>query len=291
MALRPVDKLIAGYLAVLTIVILVRDPLGNPANAWMLVLHALVGGLLILFSRLRPDDAIGRVIHDLYPLVLLLPLYAEIGLLNDQLDAGTVLANDAVVQRWEEMIFHSQISFTWLRQYPSVFWSAVLHVAYFAYYPIVLLGPVLLVIRGRRRDARAVIFTVMVAFVVCYLAFVFYPVAGPYYAFDRPTGPVREVWSARVVYGLLAGGSSFGAAFPSSHVAATVAAVLALWRVWRPLAAWFAVPCLLLIVGTVYCQMHYGVDAGTGIAVGMVAVVVGVRGQGPGIRTATRPDP
>ena len=58
----------------------------------------------------------------------------------------------------------------------------------------------------------------IIAFVICYVVFVSYPVGGPYYAFPRPQGPVEEVWSARLVYWVLSGGSSFGAAFPLSPV-------------------------------------------------------------------------
>ena len=117
----------------------------------------------------------------------------------------------------------------------------------------------------------------MLAFVFCYAWFVLYPVAGPYYAFDAPVGPAREVWSARWVYAVLAGGSSFGTAFPSSHVAATIAATTALWWTWRALARWFTVPALLLTVATVYCQMHYAVDALAGVAVGATAGWASVR--------------
>jgi membrane-associated phospholipid phosphatase len=104
-------------------------------------------------------------------------------------------------------------------------------------------------------------------------------VAGPNYAFDHPTGPVRDVWSARLVYNVLAGGSSFGAAFPSSHVAATLAATVALWRTWKPLAAAFTLPMILLVIATVYCQMHYAIDASVGLLVGGIAVVAAAKWQ------------
>lgn len=118
----------------------------------------------------------------------------------------------------------------------------------------------------------------MLAFVVCYVVFVLFPVAGPNYAFEHPTGAVREVWSARLVYSLLSNGSAFGTAFPSSHVAATVAATVALLYVWRSMALVVLMPTLLLIVSTVYCQMHYVMDAGIGLVLGVVAGVVVVRG-------------
>ncbi len=277
MALNPVDRVLAGYLGFVTLIILVRGPFSSVANAWMLGMHVLFAAMLYLYTRLGSADRIGRAVHVLYPIAMLLPFYAQIGLLNSPLAADAVFANDAVIQGWEDAVFGSQISYTWIRNKPSVFWSGLLHIGYVSYYPIVTLGPILLVLLGRHRDASAVLLSTMVAFVVCYVVFVLYPVAGPNYAFEHPTGPVREVWSAKLVYEMLAAGSSFGAAFPSSHVAASTAATLMLWFVWRPLAAIFALPLILLIIGTVYCQMHYGIDAGTGLIVGVLATVVAAK--------------
>jgi membrane-associated phospholipid phosphatase len=154
-----------------------------------------------------------------------------------------------------------------------VFWSGALHLAYLSYYVIIVIGPVVLLAQKRTGAARMVLFSTMLAFVFCYMWFILFPVAGPNWVFDHPTGPVREVWSARLVYSLLDTGSSYGAAFPSSHVAATLAATLTLLKVRKPLGLAVLGPCLLLIVATVYCQMHYGVDAGSGVVVGIAAVV------------------
>ena len=66
----------------------------------------------------------------------------------------------------------------------------------------------------------------MTTFVLCYLIFIFFPVAGPYYMFPRPAAWFLDNPAARLVYDTLAEGSSYGAAFPSSHVAASLAATL-----------------------------------------------------------------
>jgi membrane-associated phospholipid phosphatase len=120
------------------------------------------------------------------------------------------------------------------------------------------------------------VLVVTVTFVACYLAFIFFPVAGPYYMFPRPSPWFVDNAAARLVYDTLAQGSSYGAAFPSSHVAAAVAAALAAASGSRRLGLVLLVPTILLAVGVVYCQMHYGVDALAGLAVGIVvALAVG----------------
>ena len=274
LALRSVDRLLLAYIAFVTVVILFRGSIVASGTVWLLAMHGLFAALLVLCAGPGRERPFARLVHDFYPLIMLLPFYGEFGVLNAQVGWDRVLANDRVVQAWEASLFGSQVSYQWIRRSPSVFWSGLLHLAYFAYYVVVVLAPILLGLRGQREGARRVMYTTMVAFVICYVAFVLFPVAGPNYTFPHPTGPVREVWSARLVYGTLAQGSSFGAAFPSSHVAATVAATLAALGQWRPLGWTCAVLSALLAVGTVYCQMHYAVDATAGVAVGVLAWVI-----------------
>ena len=87
--------------------------------------------------------------------------------------------------------------------------------------------------------------------------------------FPRPSGSFVDNPMARLVYAMLAGGSSYGAAFPSSHVAASVAATIAGWSASRRLGVVLLVLTALLTVAVVYCQMHYAVDALAGLGVGL----------------------
>lgn len=263
MPLQPVDFLLAGYLAVVSVVAVIRAP-GLPGCWWLLGAHALFGVLLYLLTRpgLGP---LGRAIRELYPLLLLAALYGELDVLNGP---GGAEVYDAVVQRWELAIFGAQLSTEWWRAMPSRFWSAVLHAAYLSYYLIVIAPAFYFVWRRDVGALRHFILVLMTTFVLCYLVFIFFPVAGPYYVFPRPDPWFTDNLFARAVYDTLATGSSYGAAFPSSHVAAAVAATLSSGRGSRTLGWVLAVPTILLSVAVVYCQMHYGVDAVAGLLVG-----------------------
>jgi membrane-associated phospholipid phosphatase len=263
MPLQPVDFLLAGYLAVVSVVAVIRAP-GLPGCWWLLGAHALFGVLLYLLTRpgLGP---LGRAIRELYPLLLLAALYGELDVLNGP---GGAEVYDAVVQRWELAIFGAQLSTEWWRAMPSRFWSAVLHAAYLSYYLIVIAPAFYFVWRRDVGALRHFILVLMTTFVLCYLVFIFFPVAGPYYVFPRPDPWFTDNLFARAVYDTLATGSSYGAAFPSSHVAAAVAATLSSGRGSRTLGWVLAVPTVLLSVAVVYCQMHYGVDAVAGLLVG-----------------------
>ena len=260
--LRAVDLLLLAYLAIVSIVAAFRAPQA-PECWWLLLAHALVVVLLYLVTRpgLGP---VGKTIREIYPLLLLPALYSELDILN----SVAVPVHDLLVRRWELLLFGGQISREWWQAAPSRFWSTVFHAAYLSYYLIVSAPALYFAWRGDLQAVRRFVLVVIATFVTCYLIFIFFPVAGPYYEFRRPAAWFTDNLPARLTYEALASGSSYGAAFPSSHVAAALAATLAAWRSSRRLGLILLVPTLLLTVGVVYCQMHYGVDALAGLAVG-----------------------
>lgn len=261
-ALRDVDLLLLGYLGVVSVVAASRAS-GQPACWWLLLAHALF--LVLLFLLTRPGlGAVGRTIRELYPLFLLPGLYSELDILN----APGLRMHDSLVRHWEFFVFGGQVSRDWWQAAPSVFWSSVLHAAYLSYYLILSTPALYFAWKGDLVAVRRFVLVVMTTFVLCYLFFIFFPVAGPYYEFPRPAGWFIGNPPARLAYEALATGSSYGAAFPSSHVAAALAATLAAMRASRRLGSILMIPTALLTVGVVYCQMHYGVDALAGLLVG-----------------------
>lgn len=264
---RAVDLILAGYGALVAIVALTR---GYPGTTSVAIAHALIILLvwLVTWPGLGP---VGRAVREIYPIALLVGLYSALDVLSGGGAGGN---HDRLVQQWELALFGEQLSRTWWQRMPSSFWSTLLHASYFAYY-IILVVPALWF--AWRRDVvalRRFVFMVMTTFVICYLFFIFLPVAGPYYEFPRPAAWFTDNWAARLVYQTLASGSSYGAAFPSSHVAATVAAMGAAARGSPRAGQALAVPTALLTIAVVYCQMHYAVDALAGLAVG-AAVAIG----------------
>lgn len=272
MALTLTDFVLAAYHLFLAVVIVARGPF-TAGRGWLLLAVLLFGVLLLCVRRVPPGSWFGRAVHTFYPLVLFGGLYTALGVLNEGLDPGRIPANDALIQGWEHRLFGGQPAYDLIRTYPSVFWSGLLHLAYFSYYPTIILPPPLLAARGDWDGARRVIAASITAYILCFVVFTLFPVAGPNWVWDHPTGPVREVWSARLVYALLEGGSSVGTAFPSSHVAATFATVIAAWRAWPPLGRVTVLPFALLTIAVVYCQMHYALDALVGLGFGAAAGV------------------
>ena len=271
--LRAVDLILAAYLIVVSVVAAARLP-GNPGGWWLLLAHALFAVLLFLITRpgLGP---VGKTLREIYPLLLLPALYSELDVLN----SGSGPLYDALVQRWELLVFGGQISREWWQSAPSRFWSTTFHAAYLSYYLIISAPALYFAWRGDLQAVRRFVLVVIATFVPCYLAFIFFPVAGPYYQFATPDRWFISNLPARLTYEALATGSSYGAAFPSSHVAAAVAATLAAARSSRRLGMVLLIPTMLMTVGVVYCQMHYGVDALAGLMVGLTVTYAVGRGE------------
>lgn len=270
--LAAVDRATLFYLVIVTLAVLLSlrgdDP---PRWAWLLVAHALLALLVMVAPRARRAGALGRFLGDWYPMLLLGGLYGEIGVLT--LDAG--VQHDWMVQRWEAWLFGTQVSYDWIRAMPSPVLSGVMHACYLAYYPMLYASPVGLWLSRRHDAARHTILAVMITFYVCYTVFIFFPVAGPRYAFELADNAATGIWVARAVQWILNHGDSWGAAFPSSHVAASVVATAMALRYWRPLGLVLLPFAVGLTLAVVYGQFHYGIDAlvGVSLAAAMLALV------------------
>ena len=241
----------------------------RPGIAVLLVVHALVAGVALAAPRLRRRGGAAAFVGEFYPLMATVALYTAIGITNRA--AG--ISHDAAVQAWEQALFGGQPSHDWIRAAPWPWLSWILHAAYLSYYFILAGAPLALWINGRRDGARRVVLVMMATFYICYATFLVFPVAGPRYFFPQAGNAATGTAIARFVQQLLDGGAAWGTAFPSSHVAVSLATAAACFAEWRALGAVLAVAAALLAFATVYGQFHYAVDAIAGAL--LAAVVVG----------------
>lgn len=260
------DYLLAAYLAATGLVALATL---SAAGLALATAHAAgVGGVTWLARRPLPKGKAARFFRILLPVLVTPLLYTELQTLNQLVTPGYL---DAEVQRWETALFGAQLSVEAARAAPWTWLSEPLHLGYFSYYFVVPAAAVGAYRASGDAGLERFAVTVGLAFFVCYLCFAVFPVAGPRYLFPRVGGPPAEGPMYAVVHAVLEAGSSKGTAFPSSHVAAACAALLAVRSEAR---SWFRVLLpfvLLLTVGTVYGRFHYGVDALAGVAVGALA--------------------
>jgi membrane-associated phospholipid phosphatase len=216
------------------------------------------------------------------PLVAIPFLYAELPTLM----IGSM--HDAVVRGWESRLFGVSPAATLAGRFPNVVLSELLHLGYLSYYPLIYVPPLLLHLRGRKRELAATVAGLMATYAICFVVFALFPVEGPRYEWGSPTGiaegPVRGF-----TLSLLRTASSRGAAFPSSHVAVAVTQTVMAFRWQRGMAPVLAVATGLLAVGSVYGGFHYGVDALAGGIVGGAIAAITIRASRPAV--ARHPSP
>jgi len=250
--------------AVLLVVGRERAP-GGALAAHLLLLAALVIATFV--------PAVPRWLRPWTPLLALLFLYSEMPLLIAA--AGHDSVRDVTVIGWEQALFGGQPAREWAARWPDAALSEILHGAYLSYYAIIFVVPIVLQHRGRTAELSDAVFVLMLTFVVCFVWYLFFPVAGPRYSWPAAAtasdGPLRvlTIW-------LLEARSSRGTAFPSSHVAVSVTQCVLAVRHFGARGAWLIVPTALLAAGAVYGGFHYAVDIAAGAAVGAVSALVGV---------------
>ena len=262
--LLPVDRLTRVYLGVTAIFAVV---FGGMTGLVIAGIHAVAYLAITPLARWRPESGLLGFLRVSYPVALAPVLYAEIATLNRFFTESFF---DGLVQSWDAKIFGGQPSIELSSALPWLPFSEVLHLAYFGYYgivPIALIG--VFCTKGFAALHRTA-FVVATAFFACYLIFMVFPVAGPRYEFARIEGPISEGAFYGLVHTILESGSSKGAAFPSSHIAASLAAVLG---AAREDARWFwllIIPEIALALGTVYGRFHYAIDALAGFALAVL---------------------
>ncbi|HYK09795.1 MAG TPA: phosphatase PAP2 family protein [Gemmatimonadales bacterium] len=265
----PIDWACACYVGAASIA-LARDADGVTAWPWLVVAHVLMAGLIFVAPRARAQGGTARFWGEWYPMFLLAGLYGEVGILT--VNAG--FHNDAIIQRLEVLAFGSEVSYRWIREMPVVWFSWLVHWCYLSFYAMLFASPAGLWVVGKRLAARQTIFAIVVTFFICYVIFLFFPVAGPRYAFALAHNAATEVTPARLARWLLDRGDSWGAAFPSSHVAAAVVATGMAWRHWRKLGLVLAPFTVGLVLAVVYGQFHYALDALSGLMLAGVMLAV-----------------
>ena len=266
--LLPVDRLAMAYFGCTGLVSLA---FGGLPGAGIAAAHAIAVFGITRLAVWHPRGGVAAIARAAYAVLLTPLLYAELSVLNRFF---TQRYFDATVQAWDAAVFGGQPSIGLSALFPWLPFSEVLHLGYFGYYAIIpaaILG--VFATRGLGAMQRTAL-AVAAAFFVSYLIFMFFPVAGPRYEFAQIGGEIGEGTLFGIVHGILEAGSSKGTAFPSSHIAASLAGVVAAGREDR---RWFwllLIPELSLTAGTVYGRFHYATDALAGILLGLLVCAV-----------------
>ena len=266
MNLKATDRITIFYNFILVIFIVVfRVKIAGYAYHLAFNLSVILIVLLLSFSR-RSRLSVCTV-SLWYPLALYALLYYQTGLLNRVVVPRFL---DGFFMNLDVRIFGEFPAFFLRGKQGNAFLDEFFHFFYFSYYLIIPLTGILLF----RKDVKlfeSFVFQLSSLFYLCYFIYILLPVEGPialrneYYHHGGPFQTLVDFIYTR--------GENPGAAFPSSHVAATF--LVAWWgsthfkRVRIP----YWLTCLFLSVATVYCMFHYAVDVIGGLILGVLTVL------------------
>ena len=164
----------------------------------------------------------------------------------------------------------------WLEQFATAGRNEFMQFAYLTYFVYLLVLGGILYYREDWHGYWSVMTYSAVAYAIGYTIAVFLPIESPWFAMARSWhgelhgGPFTAVINFIEHYGRVR-----GAAFPSEHVAGSVAALWGAWRHRRWLF-WVMLPLVLcMCVSTVWGRYHYVADIFGGIITGTLGFVIG----------------
>ena len=236
------------------------------AYAYHLAFNLSVIFVVLLLSFRRRSSFPVYMVSLWYPLVLYGLLYYQTGLINRVVVPQFL---DGFFMHLDVRIF-GQFPALFLRgKQGNAFLDEFFHFFYFSYYLIIPLTGILLF----RKDVKlfeSFIFQLSSLFYLCFAIYILLPVEGPI-AVRNAYYHQGGLFQAMVDF-IYAGGENPGAAFPSSHVAATF--LVAWWGSthFERMKILYWLTCLFLSIATVYCMFHYAVDVIGGLLLGVLAV-------------------
>jgi len=260
------DRLYIVYFILLGALILLRR---GRVEAWPAFLLCHVAGLALV-AWLVANAARWPAAHAWYPVLLPLVTFPEIARLNLIVAGGWC---DAPLLAAEAWLFLESPTF-WLRRMTPPLVAELFQVGYLSYF--LLLPIVAGVLRRRGEDApfRGVIAASVLAYMLCYVAFLAVPMEGPVHTLRPLSGPPAFDGPFHALVRLVQRAGVHGNAFPSAHVAGALPPLIFACRYLPRLGAVMTLLVALMGVGAVYDGYHYASDVVAGAVVGAVAAAI-----------------
>ena len=233
----------------------------------------------LLLPFIDPDSApiVLRFIRFFYPQAFVVLFFQESILLSVELGGGR--AYDQAFARFDRAIFGFQPSHAFHQGFESMPWfNELMFGSYFLYYVLLAITPWMAWLSGRVTEAARQVFVISGMMAIVFLFYIFFRVEGPKYWFaDLRSlgyehfrgGPFVEFFK-----GVFRSSNLYGAAFPSTHVAFSVALTILAGRFDRRLTLPYVVASVLVSLSTVYIYAHYVADVLGGVVAALVLVPI-----------------
>lgn len=235
-------------------------------------------GMVLMFTifPMPGSPSWWKVLRIIYPAILVTLLYEA---LRAQIFIFHRIPFDAQVYSFEKAVLGRDIYFE-LQRYMTVGLNEFFSLFYMSYYLVLPGVIIILALRKRWVSLEKMILAICVAFYICYILFILYPVIGPRFYLDSEFYmPLIGPLFTPVARFIVASGGLHGGAMPSSHCAITMIAVAFLTKELgiRAFPMWIVLA--LLCFGTVYGRYHYASDVVVGLAIGVSSIILTSRWQ------------
>ena len=273
-----------GYLAVSgALIAMFAENLAHPVK--LIGVQALMAALILVLCRVEAQVAARAVWpggafavkfwhfwRHWYPHLFFLFCFEELGKLVHLISPRWQDAKLIAADYWLTGV-HPTV---WLEQFATPARNDFMQFAYLTYFTYLLAVGGVLYCRRDWRGYWSVMTYSAAGYAIGYLIAILFPIESPWFsmsaAWHGPLqgGPVTATINFIEHYGRVR-----GAAFPSEHVAGSVAALWGAWRQRRWLF-WVMAPLVLcMCVSTVWGRYHYVVDVFGGMLTGTLGYVIG----------------
>ena len=196
---------------------------------------------------------------------------------------------DFLLANWEQHLFGFQPALVFSAYFNQHWFSELMNMGYLAYYPIIVITGMYFYLKDSKYF-KIFFFSVIFAFYLYYLIYIFFPTAGPQYYFianglaDVEKGIFHHIGTyfqynhvlvsnhsdtgffINLVETTQLAGEQPTAAFPSSHVGITTLIMIHIYKKRYYKVFTSLVPVYMaLVAATVYIQAHYLIDVFAGL--------------------------
>jgi membrane-associated phospholipid phosphatase len=207
-----------------------------------------------------------------YPHLFFLFCFEELGRLVHLVSPGWEDAKLIAFDHWMTGV-HPAV---WLEQFATPARNDLMQFAYLTYFTYLLVLGGILYYRRDWRGYWSVMTYSAVGYAIGYIVAILFPIESPWFAMAGAWhGELRGGAPTAVINFIEHFGRVRGAAFPSEHVAGSIAALWGAWR-HRRWFFWVMLPLVLcMCVSTVWGRYHYVADIFAGMITGTLGYVIG----------------
>jgi membrane-associated phospholipid phosphatase len=272
-----------GYLAVSSsLIVLFAENLAHPAR--LIGVQVFVAALILCLCRAEARSRTDRNVCPTvaqrswhfwrywYPHLFFLFCFEELGKLVHLVSPAWRDAKLIAADYWLTGV-HPTV---WLEQFATPARNEFMQFAYLTYFTyLLLLGGVLYYWRDWRGYWSVMTYSA-VGYAIGYVIAILFPIESPWFSMAGAWhGPLQGGPVTATINFVEHFGRVHGAAFPSEHVAGSVAALWGAWRHRRWLF-WVMAPLVLsMCVSTIWGRYHYVVDVLAGMVTGTLGYVIG----------------